>query len=127
MRTNEQIFESIKSTGYITEKEISLLKSRSNKAQKDLFDYDIIDNEDIKIHPEQGVKGLQWLKKFIRKDGTSNVYGYRELDIIERATPSDFTFMGFYEAGNGFVRNYVPVYELLGMEYIPFKEPYIIG
>ena len=37
---NTTIFENIRERGYMTEKEMLLLKSRSNKAQKDLFQYD---------------------------------------------------------------------------------------
>lgn len=36
-------------------------------------------------------------------------------------------FKGFYDAGNGWFRNFLPIYQLNGMEYIPMKEPYIIG
>lgn len=54
-------------------------------------------------------------------------YGYRELEIINNAFPCDFVFKGFYDAGNGWFRNFLPIYQLNGMEYIPMSEPYIIG
>ena len=125
--SNEQIFTEILETGFITKSQIQLLKNRSNKEGYDLFDYSIFDKlDEIKITPEQGEQGLTWLKRFL-KCRKNVVYGYREIEIIKNATPSDFTFKGFYNAGRyGFV-NYVPYYEVGGMEYVPLAEPYIIG
>lgn len=127
MRTNEILFAEILNAGMIDEKTISLLKRRSNKDQKDLFDYSLIDNVNdgygIPVSAEQGAKGLAWLKKFLKND----VYGYREIDIIQNAKPEDFVFLGFYDAGNGWFRNFLPIYGVGGMEYIPMAKPYIIG
>ena len=131
MKTNELIYKEISESGAITEANMKLLKNRSNKAGRDLFDYDFLesfsDGCGIPLTADQGEKGLLWLKKFIRKDGSSNVYGYRELDIIQNATPSDFLFNGFYDAGNYSNHYYLPIYSLNGMMYIAKKEPYIVG
>ena len=131
MKKNEEIYNEIKESGMISKSNLQILKNRSNREQKDQFDYNFMDKfgdgYGIPLTEEQGLQGINWLKKFIRKDGSSNVYGYRELDIIELAVPSDFRFQGFYDAGNGCFRNYLPIYELAGMQYIPMKEPYIIG
>ena len=131
MKTNELIYKEISDNGYITEANLKLLKNRSNKACKDLFDYDFLENfadgYGIPLAADQGEKGLLWLKKFIRKDGSSNVYGYRELDIIKNADTSDFLFNGFYDAGNYLSHHYLPIYSVNGMQYIPMKEPYIVG
>lgn len=43
MKTNEQIFEEIKTQGYITEQQISLLKRRGNHQNEDIFDYSLLD------------------------------------------------------------------------------------
>ena len=127
MKTNELIYKEISESGVITEANMKLLKNRSNKAGSDLFDYDFLesflDGCGIPLTVDQGEKGLLWLKKFIRKD----VYGYRELEIVQNATPSDFLFQGFYDAGNYSRHYYLPIYSLNGMQYIPKKEPYIIG
>lgn len=123
MTTNESIFAEIKETGIITEKQISLLKRRSNASQKDVFDYDLLDSMPICMTPEQGEKNLAWLKRFIKK----GVYGYRELEVLKTSKPEDFEFKGFYDAGNRFCSIYVPIYDLNGMEYVPLAEPYIIG
>ena len=115
---NATIFENIHKRGYMTEKEMLLLKSRSNKAQKDLFQYDEF-NEYIPLSEEWANKGLQWLKSLLKKNGepkAGQILGYREIEIIKSATPEDFTFVCFYDAGN-WNRYYIPVYNVAGMEY----------
>ena len=117
--TNDTIFEQIKERGYMTEKEMLLLKKRSNAAQHDLFNYDEF-NEYIPLSEEWANKGLQWLKSLLKKNGEPKAgqnLGFREIEIIKTATASDFTFMYFYDAGNGWYRNYIPVYNVAGMEY----------
>ena len=122
MKTNETIFAEIKASSFMTEKQMQLLKNRSNKAQKDLLDYDTInpDGYGTKITPEWGAKGLQWLKGLLTTKGEPRKgqnLGYREIEIIKTASPEDFTFIGFYDAGRGWCRNYIPVYNCGGMEY----------
>ena len=117
--TNNTIFENIHERGYMTEKEMLLLKSRSNKAQKDLFQYDEFSGY-IPLSEEWANKGLKWLKSLIKKNGEPKAglnLGDRRIEIIKTATASDFTFVCFYDAGNGWHRNFVPVYNVAGMEY----------
>ena len=117
--TNNTIFENIHERGYMTEKEMILLKSRSNKAQKDLFQYDEF-NGYIPLSEEWSNKGLQWLKSLLKKNGEPKAgqnLGDRVIEIIKTAKPSDFSFVCFYDAGNGWFRNFVPVYNVAGMEY----------
>ena len=116
---NATIFENIHERGYMTEKEMLLLKSRSNKAQKDLFQYDEF-SEYIPLSEEWANKALHWLKSLIKKNGEPKAgqnLGFREIEIIKTATASDFLFVCFYDAGNGWHRNYLPVYNVAGMEY----------
>lgn len=131
MKTLGKIMLEIKKDGVITKQQLQLLKNRSNKQQEDLINYDWLesvgDGYGIPLTEEQGIQGLNWLKKFIKKNGESNVYGYREIEIINNASSSDFLFKGFYDAGNGWFRYFLPIYCLNGMEYIPMKKPYIIG
>ena len=131
MKTNELIYKEIVESGVITESNMKLLKNRSNKSGRDLFDYYFLENFNdgcgIPLTAEQGEKGLLWLKRFIRKDGSSNVYGYRELEIIKNAKPSDFLFQGFYDDGNYLNHYFLPIYSVNGMQYVPRKEPYIVG
>ena len=116
---NATIFENIRERGYMTEKEMLLLKSRSNKAQKDLFQYDEF-SEYIPLSEEWANKGLKWLKSLLKKNGEPKAgqnLGDREIEIIKNATASDFTFVCFYDNGNGWYRNFVPIYKVAGMEY----------
>ena len=116
---NTTIIEQIKSRGYMTEKEMLLLKKRSNAAQHDLFNYDAF-SEYIPLSEEWANKGIQWLKSLLKKNGEPKAgqnLGFREIEIIKTATASDFSFMYFYDAGNGWYKNYVPVYNVAGMEY----------
>ena len=116
---NATIFENIHERGYMTEKEMLLLKSRSNKAQKDLFNYDEFSGY-IPLSEEWSNKGLKWLKSLLKKNGEPKAgqsLGYREIEKIKTATASDFTFVCFYDNGNGWYRNFVPVYNVAGMEY----------
>jgi hypothetical protein len=130
MKTNEQIFAEIKKQGFITKQQMQLLKNRSNREGKDLFDYSLIesinDGYGIPITREQGEIGLTWLKRFAKKRDTP--FGWRELNIIDKASANGFTFRGFYDAAKyrGHV-NLQPIYELNGMEYVPLTEPYVIG
>ena len=120
--TNTTIFENIRKRGYMEEREMLLLKSRSNKAQKDLFQYDEF-SEYVPLSEEWSNKGLQWLKSLLKKNGEpkkGQSLGYREIEIIKTAKASDFSFMYFYDAGNGWYRNFVPVYNVAGMEYFVY-------
>ena len=116
---NATIFEQIKSRGYMEEREMLLLKSRSNKAQKDLFIYDEF-SEYVPLSEDWANKGIQWLKSLLKKNGETKAgqnLGYREIEIIKTAKASEFSFVCFYDTGNGRYRNYIPVYNLAGMEY----------
>ena len=117
--TNNTIFENIHERGYMEEREMLLLKSRSNKAQKDIFQYDEF-SEYIPLSEEWAEKGLKWLKSLLKKNGEPKAgqnLGDREIEIIKTAKPEDFTFVCFYDNGNGWFRNFVPVYNVAGMEY----------
>ena len=115
---NATIFENIHKRGYMEEREMLLLKSRSNKAQKDLIPYD--EFEYIPMSEEWANKGLQWLKSLLKKNGEPKAgqsLGFREIEIIKTAKPEDFSFVCFYDAGNCFYHYYLPVYNVAGMEY----------
>ena len=131
MKTNEQIFSEISENGFITYQQISLLKNRSNKEQKDCINYDSF--EGFEIDPESGEKDLLWLKSLLNRNGEPKKgvsLGYREIDIINNASINDFIFNGFYDSGNRYYKNFQPIYILNGMEYIPYcngEKIYIIG
>ena len=123
-RTNEMIFEDVRANGFMTEKDMKLLKNRSNKEGKDFFDYDLMESLSsgygIPIDEEWANKGIGWLKSLLKKNGepkSGQSLGYREIDIIQTAEPSDFTFRGFYDAGRYGFRNFIPLYGVGCMEY----------
>ena len=123
-RTNEMIFEDVRANGFMTERDMKLLKNRSNKEGKDFFDYDLMESLSsgygIPIDEEWANKGIMWLKSLLKKNGepkSGQSLGYREIDIIQTADPSDFTFRGFYDAGRYGFRNFLPLYGIAGMEY----------
>ena len=118
------IFADIRANGFMTERDMKLLKNRSNNEQKDCFDYDLLNSINngygIPIGGEWANKGIKWLKSLLKKNGEPKAgqsLGYREIDIIQTAEPEDFTFRGFYDAGRYGFRNYIPLYGIGGMEY----------
>lgn len=125
--TNDQIFENVRQNCYISEREINLLKNRSNKEGHDLFNYDLIDEVGegygVPVTPEQGARGLHWLQGLIKRNGepkSGQNLGYREIEIIKNATKDDFSFVGFYDAGNRYFSVFVPIYRCDAMEYYVF-------
>lgn len=132
MKTNEQILSEVKSNGFITYSQISLLKNRSNKDKQDVINYDNT-FDGFAIDKISGAKGLSWLKSLLNSKGEPRkgaCLGYREIDIILNATNEDFYFMGFYDDGSNGYHNFKPIYKVGGMEYVPFangQKMYVIG
>ena len=119
MKATETIIAEVAERGYITEKEISLLKCRSNREGRDVINYELLGDE-VSVTPEQGAKGLLWLKKLLKRNGEPREgqnLGWREIDIIKNATPDDFSFVGFYDGGNRHFSVFMPVYRCNAMEY----------
>ena len=123
MKANEAIIAEVAERGYITEKEISLLKCRSNRDGRDVINYELL-GEDVPVTPEQGAKALLWLKKFLNSNGEPREgqnLGYREINIIKNATANDFSFVCLFDCGNKWFSSFVPVYRCGAMEY------YVLG
>ena len=123
MKTNEAIITEIAEKGFITEKEISLLKRRSNREGRDVINYELL-GEGVPVTPEQGAKGLLWLKKLLKRNGEPREgqnLGWREIDIIKNATEKEFEFVCLYDCGNKWHSSFIPVYRCGAMEY------YVIG
>ena len=123
-KTNEEIFENVRENGYITEREINLLKNRSNNERRDVFNYDLIedvaDGYGVPVTPEQGAKGLRWLRGLLKSNGEPRKgqgLGFREVEIIRKAESEDVTFCGFYDLGKYGYHNFTPLYDVGGMEY----------
>ena len=129
-KTNEQIFADIRERGMMTEQEMKLLLRRSNAEGKDLLDYDLVEEVGegygIPLTPEQGEKALLWLKRVARKRNTP--MGFREIDIVTHAEPSDFTLINFYDAGGKTWSYFIPTYGVNGMKYrVQAGELVIVG
>ena len=123
MKTNETIFAEVAERGYITEKEISLLKCRSNREGRDVINYELMCDA-VTVTPKQGAKALLWLKKLLKRNGEPREgqnLGWREINIIKNATEKDFEFVCLYDCGNKQFSNFVPVYRCGAMEY------YVLG
>lgn len=123
MKANETIIAEIAEKGFITEKEINLLKCRSNRDGRDVINYELLCDA-VPLTAEQGEKALLWLKKLLKRNGEpreGQYLGWREIDIIKNATENDFTFVCLYDCGNKSFSNFVPVYRCGAMEY------YVLG
>ena len=122
MKTNESIIAEVAERGYITEKEINLLKCRSNREGRDVINYELL-GDGVPLTAEQGEKALLWLKRLLKRNGEPREgqnLGWREIDIIKSATANDFEFVCLYDCGNR-SSNFVPVYRCGAMEY------YVLG
>lgn len=123
----DPLFKEIKQSGVITKDQIQTLKKRSNDLRRNVINYNWMDRVrngyGIPLTEEQGAKELDWIKSFVGK----NIYRAKDIEVIQNASPSDFVFKGFYNNGVGSWCNYLPIYEVNGMEYVPMLQPYIIG
>lgn len=130
-KTNEQIFAEIRKQGFITEQQIKLLKSRSNRAGAALWDKSLTEQfgeDGVPVTDEQGAKGLTWLRRWALKRNTP--FGTREKIIIANATNSGFRFRGFHNFNfHNELPNFQQVYRLTAgqmyMDYTPLGEPYV--
>lgn len=127
MKTTSLIISEIESKGFITEKELNLLKRRANAKDKEAANFWPC----VKCTPGQSEKGFLWLKNLYKtpsgKERKNNPFGYREMNIIDNYNGELIEFKGFYDAGRYGFHNYVPVYDLNGMEYYVNGEIQIIG
>lgn len=123
----EPLLKEIKQSGVITKDQIQTLKKRSNDLRRNVINYNwmdrVGDGYGIPLTEEQGVKELDWIRSFVEK----NIYRAKDIEVIQNASPSDFVFKGFYNNGVGSWCNYLPIYEINGIEYVPMSQPYIIG
>lgn len=121
------LLKEIKQSGVITEDQIQALKKRSNELKRNIIRCNWIERvgngHGIPLAEEQGLKQLDWIKSFVGE----NIYRSKDIEMIQNASPADFVFKGFYNNGIGSWCNYLPIYEINGIEYVPMSKPYIIG
>lgn len=104
-------YNEIAASGVISEREILTIKSRLNRG---LDCWEIFNNGNLTITPEQSEKGFKWLwnqyKTPCGKVRKNNPFGTWEISALEDF--AGFELVDFVDAGNGFVRWFVPVYRV---------------
>jgi len=117
--------------GYLTEREVLLVKNRLNKMDGEFKHYDIPFPEDgsgFMLTPEQVEKGRYWL--FNRwqtprgKERKNNPFGYREqrvLEDFETIKLVDFVNRANYTQTQYGIRAYQPYYRVIGSDGSTFE------
>lgn len=124
-----EIIANIEKNGFITEKEINLLKRRANAGDKEAANFWPC----VPVTYEQSLKAFNWLMNQYKTprgvERKNNPFGYREMQIIDtwNCETDRATFQGFYDAGSYGFHNYVPCYEFGGMEYYVCGGIQIVG
>lgn len=100
--------------GYLTEREILLLKARLNREEEvDLSE--IYDSGGFAITEEQTKKGYDWLMNQWKTprgvERKNNPFGFREEDILDNFYRFEIT--GFHNIGNRYHDYYTPAYEVI--------------
>ena len=128
MKTSELV-KKVVNLGFITEREIRLLKRRINYGEN--VDLSVFEDNDIFVTDEQAVKGLNYLRKHLLT--TRNVprvscvwylcdlqaIGYQgeNKPLQELNVHKLFKFEGFEDLSGSFARNFQPVYRINGVRY----------
>ena len=108
--------------GYLTEREVLLLKGRLNNHGLDFHDIPIPE-EGFKLTPEQIEKGRAWLvnkwKTPRGKERKKNPFGYREMNVLENF--KDIVLLEFVDRANYAqhqmgLKCYVPYYGVRGTD-----------
>ena len=127
MKTLELI-NKIQASNTIEEKEINLLKNRSNKGE--VIELNFMYNNEIELTKEHTAKGLKFLKSQLYtptgKERTNHFFGHREVYVIDNF--DCFNFNGFYDASTyGGMKNLVPIYIAFGLDGTNFEYYYFNG
>ena len=135
MKTSELV-KKVVNIGFITEREILLLKRRINHGEN--VDLSAFEDNDIFVTDEQAVKGLNYLRRHLLT--TRNVprvrckwslpdlqaIGYQgdNNPLLNLNVHKLFKFEGFEDVSCGFTRYVEPVYRINGVRYsMAYGEP----
>ena len=135
MKTSELV-KKVVNLGFITEREILLLKRRMNHGE--YVDLSVFEDNDIFVTDEQAVKGLNYLRRHLLT--TRNVprvrckwslpdlqaIGYQgdNNPLLNLNVHKLFKFEGFEDVSCGFTRYVEPVYRINGVRYsMAYGEP----
>ena len=112
--SNEELVETIKAQGFITEKQIMLLQKRLNNSRESANElYMMVANiMPIKLTAEQEAKGREWLlNKNLKKNGEFRKQAtLTETETSVLNTSKDAYLSDFYDLGDGRFVNNVPIY-----------------
>lgn len=110
----EKVIEEVKRNGFITERQINLLKNRANRGEF----IDLYDLQYTHITPEQTEKGIKFLLNLYKtptgKIMKNNPFSDHQAKVLE--TFVEFAFVGFCLKINGFVSHYSPIYLVCGSD-----------
>lgn len=122
----KNIYNAVSNRGYILKNEIICLKSRANRGNFEDYEKLFADSYGVQISPEQTAKGLAFLLNLWKtpkgKERKNSPFGYRETAILENF--ARFEFVDFYNAGNAWVNNYLPVYRVIATDGSAFEYYY---
>ena len=115
--------------GVISEKDLSLLKSRLNRNLCEYEDLEPLFLDYVSLSDDQTTKGVKWLKNLYKtsagKERKNNPFGAREIDVLE-GDNIKIDLCGLYDAGRYGFRNYQPTYCVYSsngsFEYVPYCE-----
>jgi hypothetical protein len=113
--SNVKLVETIKEQGFATEKQIQLLKSRMNKSRDNASEINDLtaDIMPIKLTEEQAEKGREWLlRKNLKNNGEfrkNATLSENEISVLKNTQTAAY-LSDFYDLGNGFITNNVPIY-----------------
>ena len=110
----EKVIEEVKRNGFITERQINLLKNRANRGE--IIDY--YDLEYSRITPEQTDKGIKFLMNLYKtptgKVRKNNPFSDKQAKVLE--TFVEFAFVGFRSKTHGFWEHNCPIYFVRGAD-----------
>lgn len=113
--------------GVISEKNLTLLKSRLNRNLCEYEDIEPLFFDYVALNEEQTAKGVKWLRNLYKtpagKVSKNNPFGAREISVLE-SEDLKIDLCGFFDAGRYGCHNYIPNYCVYGkngsFEYVPY-------
>lgn len=110
----EKAIEGIKRNGFITERQINLLKNRANRGEI----IDFYDMQYIHITQEQAEKGIKFLLNLYKtptgRARKNNPFSDKQAKVLE--TFVEFAFVGFYPKRYGSASYNCPIYLVCGAD-----------
>ena len=128
--SNSELVETIKEQGFITEKQINLIKKRINKSDESASEmFNLLDSVmPIILTAEQTAKGREWLlRKNLKNNGQfrkNATLSENNISVLKDAKTEAY-LSEFYYLGNGFITNNSPIYRYANSD--DYFEYYVQG